>query len=139
MDVRNCRGCGKLYNYIGGTPLCPKCIKELDEKFSVVKQYIYDNPMATIQQISEENDVSIQQLNNWVREERLSFSEDSMIGIECENCGTMIRTGRFCQSCKEKLANSLSNAYRKEPQAPQKNIKENAKMRFLDSQGRLDL
>ena len=27
-------------------------------------------------------------------------------GIPCENCGRMIRTGRFCDECKTKLTNT---------------------------------
>jgi flagellar operon protein (TIGR03826 family) len=133
MDVRNCRGCGRLFNYLGGTPLCQACIKELDDKFGGVKQYIYDNPAASIQQVSEDNDVSIQQLNKWIREERLCFSENSAFGIECESCGAMIRTGRFCPACKDKLANTLGNAYEKEVPLQPKNPKDNPKMRFLDN------
>lgn len=133
MDVRNCRGCGRLFNYIGGTPMCPSCIKDLEEKFVVVKKYIYGNPLASIQQVSEDNDVSIQQINKWVREERLTFSENSVYGIECENCGAMIRTGRYCPACKDKLANALGSAYRKESKQPKKDSKENPKMRFLDN------
>lgn len=132
MDVRNCRGCGRLFNYIGGTPLCPACLKNLDDKFDMVKKYIYDNPSASIQQVSDENEVSIQQLNKWIREERLCFSENSVYGIECENCGTMIRTGRFCQSCKDKLASSLGSVYQKEAPVQPKSVKEGARMRFLD-------
>lgn len=132
MDVRNCRGCGKLFNYIGGEQLCPTCLKDLDVKFETVKQYIYDNPSASIQQISEENEVSIAQLKRWIREERLSFSEKSMIGLNCENCGTMIRTGRFCQACKDKLANTLGSVYRTEPEIRSKDPRANPKMRFLN-------
>ena len=45
MDVRNCRQCGKLYNYIGGSyrNLCPSCIKQLEDKFMEIKEYIRDN------------------------------------------------------------------------------------------------
>ena len=25
MDVRNCKGCGRLFNYYGGVPLCKAC------------------------------------------------------------------------------------------------------------------
>ena len=25
MDVRNCKQCSKLFNYIGGAPICPEC------------------------------------------------------------------------------------------------------------------
>ncbi len=132
MDVRNCRNCGRLFNYIGGIPVCPTCAKEVEEKFGVVKEYIRDNPKATIQQVSDDNDVSIQQINKWIREERLCFSEDSVVGISCENCGAMIRTGRFCASCKDKLASTLSSAYQKPTPVRQRDPRDSGKMRFLD-------
>jgi len=62
MDVRNCKGCSRLFNYIGGQPLCPECIKDLDVKFDEVRDYVYDHPRAPIQQVAEENDVSIAQI-----------------------------------------------------------------------------
>lgn len=133
MDVRNCKNCGKLFNYIGGQPVCPTCAKALDEKFAQVKEYIYTHPGAGMQEVSEENEISTAQIQKWIREERLSFAEDSMVGIECENCGTMIRTGRFCQSCKDKLANNLGNLYKEPEPVKKKNLKDNPKMRFLDS------
>ena len=56
MDVRNCRGCGRLYNYIGGSyrNLCPDCVRKLEEKFDIVKDYIEENHSATMNQISED-------------------------------------------------------------------------------------
>ncbi len=137
MDVRNCKNCGRLYNYVNGMPpLCNACMKALEEKFAVVKEYIYNHPGAGIQEVAEENDVSTMQLQKWVREERLAFSEDSPVGIECENCGAMIKTGRFCKACKDKLAHNLVNLYKKEdPPAKRKNFKDNpnSKMKFLDN------
>lgn len=134
MEVRNCKGCGKLFNYVTGPSICPRCTKELDDKFTEVKIYIYDHPGAGIQEVSETMEVSIGQIKRWIREERLEFSEQSMFGIECEKCGAMIRTGRFCHSCKEKLANNLSNIYR-EPEVEKKtDRRESAKMRFLSEQ-----
>ena len=133
MDVRNCRSCGRLFNYIGGAPLCPSCARELDQKFQVVKEYIYDNPSATIQQVSEDNEVSIQQIKKWIREERLCFSKDSVVGIECENCGAMIKTGRFCLVCKDKLANSLNSVYQNRQPQTQRDPRDSARMRFLDT------
>lgn len=132
MDVRNCRSCGKLFNYLGGVPLCPSCLRDLDKKFEVVKNYIYDHPEANIQEVAEENEVTVQQLRQWVREERLAFSADSLVGLECESCGTMIRTGRFCNLCKDKLANTLGNAYKKDDLKGPKDYRDRAKMRFLD-------
>lgn len=132
MDVRNCKDCGKIFNYLSGAPLCPACMKKLDDKYSIVKEYIYDNPGASIQQVSEENGVSVGQLKKWVREERLAFSDDSMVGIECENCGTMIRTGRFCSKCKDSMLNKLGNIYKEPVEEAKKSFKDNPKMRFLD-------
>ena len=80
MEVKNCRGCGRLFNYIGGGYLlCPACMDELDKKFTTVKEYIRENPKASLTQISEDNDVSVVQIERWVREERLVFADDERI------------------------------------------------------------
>ena len=94
MNVRNCKKCGRLYNYITGINLCPACREELEDKFQEVKEYIYDHPDASIQQISEDCEVEIAQIKRWIREERLTFSDNSVIGIECEVCGALIKIGR---------------------------------------------
>ena len=66
MEVRNCKNCGRLYNYIGGAyRLCPDCMKKLEEKFQEVKQYIEDNPRSDMRDISENCDVSTRQIEQW--------------------------------------------------------------------------
>ena len=134
MEVRNCKDCGKLFNYMGGVPVCTACSNKLEEKFAEVKAYIYDNPNCNINQVAEDNDVSVQQIKHWIREERLSFSDSSDIGIECEKCGAMIKTGRFCQKCKRNLENSFGNMYQKKVVAAPAKKKSggDARMRFLD-------
>ncbi len=135
MDVRNCKGCGKLFNYLSGPPLCPNCAQALDVKFEEVKEYVYDHPRCGIQEVSEEMDIPISQIKQWIREERLAFAEDSMIGLECEACGITIKTGRYCKNCKDKLAKGLGNLYHEDKPAPAqkpKDPRENPKMRFLN-------
>ena len=95
MDVRNCKKCGSIFNYLSGPPLCPTCIRKLDDIFDEVKEYIYDHPRVDMKEVSEVFDVSVQQIRQWIREERLSFAEDSMIGIDCESCGVTIKTDAF--------------------------------------------
>ncbi|MBE5926134.1 MAG: flagellar protein [Lachnospiraceae bacterium] len=134
MEVKNCRECGRLFNYIGGPKLCPACRDELEKKFNQVKEYIQEHRTAQMQQISDDNEVSVQQIKQWVREERLTFTEDSMIGVECEGCGRTIKTGRFCDGCKSEMARGFNNLYKKnEPQQRAKDPRERAKMRFLDN------
>lgn len=133
MDVRNCKGCGKLFNHIQGPPLCPTCAKSLDTKFEEVKEYVYDHPRVDMQEVSEVFEVSIAQIKQWIRDERLSFAEDSMIGLDCESCGVTIKTGRYCKSCKDKLTRGFQDLYQKpEPIQKPADPKEKSRMRFLD-------
>ena len=135
MEVRNCRGCGRLFNYIqGGSFLCQACLDELEEKFQVAKDFIRENKSASIHEVAEKADVSVKQIEKWVREERLIFAEDSPVGISCEKCGKMIRSGRFCESCKSSMANNLSEVYQEKKPEPvtKKPAKDTtARMRFL--------
>lgn len=131
MDTINCKNCGRLFIYQYGAPFCPKCMSILEEKFEKVKEYLYENPGASIQNTAEANDVSVQQIKKWVREERLEFTTDSSIGIDCEICGTMIKTGRFCRSCKDDLAMKLGKSFDKPiPEEVKKELKEKHIKRF---------
>ena len=113
MEVRNCKGCGRLYNYIGGSykNLCPDCVNKMEDKFGEVREYIEKNRNATMPMISKDCEVRMEQIERWIREERLFFSEDSPIGIDCENCGITIKSGRYCPACKSKMTNVLSDLY----------------------------
>ena len=136
MEVRSCKSCGKLYNYLGRTtPLCPACMKAMEDKFQIVKEYIRDNPGANITQVSDATEVSVKMIKHWVREERLTFAEGSGVGLECESCGANILTGRFCQNCKGKLQNEMGNILEQNKPKPveEKKRDASAKMRFLDS------
>ncbi|MCI8769866.1 MAG: flagellar protein [Lachnospiraceae bacterium] len=131
MDVRNCKKCGKLFNY-NGESLCQSCVKEMEDKFFEVRDYIYKNPTANMAIVAEENDIPIQQIKKWVRQERLIFSKDSGISIDCESCGKPILTGRYCKDCKGKMTNTFSSVYVEKPaeNKPNKNSSK-GKMRFL--------
>lgn len=134
MDVRNCRKCGRMFNYVSGAPICAACKEKLEEKFHEVKKYVSDHKTATIPMISEECDVDANQIRKWIREERLEFSEDSAIGLPCENCGAIIRSGRYCEKCKMEMANRFGEVLPKPKQTEikKKPTKDNPKMRFLD-------
>lgn len=134
MDVRNCKKCGRMFNYAMGPVVCPRCKEDLEEKFQEVKKYVYDHPGCGIQEVSDECEVSTQQIKQWLKEERLEFSSDSQVLINCEKCGAPIRSGRFCDKCKNDMTHNLQSAYKKAtaPVQKPKESKENPKMRFLD-------
>ena len=134
MNVRNCRKCGRLFNYAMGPIICPQCRDALEEKFKEVKAYISAHSGCGIQEVARECEVEVSQIQQWLREERLQFSEDSMVQLTCESCGTTIRSGRFCEKCKNEMANGFSNAIK--PTAPppveKKETKDAPRMRFLN-------
>lgn len=136
MEVKNCRGCGRLYNYMGGGYLlCQACMEELEEKFKQVKAYVEEHKGATMPEVADANDISVNQIERWIREERLSFGDDSPIGIDCEGCGTSIKSGRFCPACKDQLQRGFGNLYREEkPKIDRNSLRRDstARMRFLD-------
>ena len=113
MELQNCRNCKKLFNYITGEIICPVCRDKLEEKYNQVKAYVRENPGAHINVVSEECEVSIKQIKKWVREERLVFSDDSLVGLECERCGKIIHSGRFCKECAGGLSDAMEEAFRK--------------------------
>lgn len=136
MDVRNCKSCGNLFNYTGRN-ICPACVKKLEERFSTVKEYIRENPGASIAQVAEETEVSVNQIRNWIREERLILTEESAIGIECERCGKPIRFGKMCEDCKRKVTKDLKGIQNVVQKPEQRNGLENDgknRMRFLNKQ-----
>jgi methionyl-tRNA synthetase len=117
-----------------GPFICPTCREEKEAKFQQVKTYIQDHRGATVHEVSEECEVEVNQINQWISEERLQFSDDSPISVNCEKCGAMIRSGVYCEKCKAEMANNLSSAYKKEPvkvEEPKKKQSEKDKMRFL--------
>jgi flagellar operon protein (TIGR03826 family) len=137
MEVRNCKSCGRLYNYIGGSyrNLCPDCINKIEDKFIEVKDYIQDHKNATMPEISSECDVRIEQIEHWIREERLYFSDDSPIGIACESCGVTIKSGRFCPACKTKMSNVLSDLYSDDSKNRKSEVKRDSeRMRLLSKE-----
>lgn len=135
MNVRNCRKCGKLFNYVAGLPICPACKEKAEKSFQVVKKYIRENPRADIREVAQTCEVETSQIQQWIREERLEFTEDSPIKLPCENCGALIRAGKYCEKCKAAMAKNLSNAIDKPKTivqaAPDRRDTRN-RMRYLD-------
>lgn len=109
MDMRNCRRCGKLFAYVN-TPICPNCVKQDEDDFKRVKEYIYDHPKCSMAEVAQETQVSIKKITKFLRDGRLEIVEGMNFILECESCGAPIKTGRFCPKCTSDLGNSISGS-----------------------------
>ena len=117
MEVRTCKNCKKMFNYISGQPLCPVCRDLFEKKFQEVKAYIRETPGCSVAAVADAMDVSPNQIKQWIREERLQFSDAASSGIFCEQCNAPITGGRFCEACKKKMAATFSSVLDKPKEA----------------------
>lgn len=124
MELKVCKNCRRLFKYIYGPELCQDCVnlaseekndninkqettlirtivKEDKTKYEQVKDYIMAYPNATVAQISEAIDIPPTKLFEWIKDDRLEFSENSEYAwFTCEKCGAKIKSGRLCNRCK---------------------------------------
>ena len=135
MNVKNCKGCGRLFNYIGGLPLCQKCREDAESRFQEVKDYVRDHHGASIRQTSKDCCVEESQIRQWIKEERLTLEWDVEGGPVCRTCGASIPSGNQCDKCKAQLIMGLKAAGRQPAQQSQQQraSKDTPRMRFLDN------
>lgn len=134
MDIKTCRKCRKMFNYVMGESICPACKQKAEEEFQKVKAYVRQQPNASVSQVAEECEVTTDQIRQWLREERLYLTGESP-QLTCDGCGTMIMSGKLCDKCKNETINALKNISqsRVQKEAPVKKVSDGKnKMRFLD-------
>lgn len=107
-EFKNCKICGRVFTSVINEDLCRNC-REMEEKeFNRVKEYLYENPGATLTEIVTALGVSVKKIKKYLREGRLEIlGEGGNIILECERCGKAIKTGRFCNECQRELSIDL--------------------------------
>ncbi len=95
----------RIFNFMGNQ-FCPDCLRKKDEDFQVVRKYIYENPDATAEAISEDTGVDIKDILEFLKEGRLQLKHADGL-LVCEQCGVAIASGRLCDACKKSLNNDL--------------------------------
>ncbi|MDO3412087.1 flagellar protein [Saccharibacillus sp. CPCC 101409] len=120
MNLANCPRCGKLFvmNYKG---ICTNCMKDIEAEYEACVKYLRENKGANIQELSDETDVSIRQITTFIRDGRISIANAPNMGYPCEVCGTMLREGNMCESCRSKLTSDLREASKAQPQVKKSN------------------
>jgi flagellar operon protein (TIGR03826 family) len=134
-EVRNCRRCGRIFNYIGGAPICSNCKEQDEVEFRKIKEYLYENPRAALSEVSTVLDVSVEKIKRFLKEGRLEIvGDDGNFVLECENCGKSIRTGRFCEICEKELSGNLQTASKRMNDAISKmeSTRKSIGMRYLN-------
>ena len=132
VTIETCIKCKKLFHYAGfGTKFCPKCRDE-DEKIRArIKEFLRENGMANMYEISVATGVPEKMIKQYLKEGMLEIPEGSPIYLKCESCGCDIRSGRWCPACATRMSNELKGTFIAVGDVPKVPVMK-GKMRFLD-------
>ncbi|MGL4738814.1 MAG: flagellar protein [Cellulosilyticaceae bacterium] len=132
MEVKSCRRCNRLFQYVAGPVICPECKDEEEKIFVVVRDFIRDNKGVTMEEVCRETGVAISVIEKFLKQGRLEIAEDSPIKLACERCGVRIRSGRYCNTCKENIAKELGSMAEEIKSGTKGKEEVKARMRFLN-------
>ncbi|OOB80170.1 MAG: hypothetical protein BEN19_06325 [Epulopiscium sp. Nuni2H_MBin003] len=110
MEVKTCRECKKLFQYVSGKRVCPVCLKKHAQWLIDVKDYIREQPTCTINKIHEDIGVPIRIIEDFIRDGSLELSAGSSISVKCTMCGSPITKGKVCDKCNASRLNDMTNA-----------------------------
>ncbi|WIV12055.1 TIGR03826 family flagellar region protein [Proteiniborus sp. MB09-C3] len=110
MNIKNCKKCNRIFAN-DSFDLCPICRNSDVEEFKAVKDFLYDNPGADIQTVSEVTGVDTKKILKFLREGKLEITDSSPnLILDCERCGAPIKTGKFCNKCISEMEREFRGA-----------------------------
>ncbi len=79
---------------------CEDCKHVMYDDYGKVRNFIEAHPGARSSDVSAMTGVSQFSIRQMLRENKLEISSSSPSFLKCEQCGTNIRSGRFCKQCE---------------------------------------
>ena len=110
MQAINCPRCGKVFTQIKSS-ICPVCEKTEEETFQLLKTYLNENPESTLNEVSEGTGVTPKKILRFIREGRLEITKGMQNDVRCDVCGCPIPKGRYCDECKIKLNQNITEMF----------------------------
>jgi len=108
LNLANCPKCGRLM-VKGLKNLCPNCLQDIEEQYQKCLKYLRENRQCSLVELSESTGVSVGQITKFIREGRISIADHPNMAYECEVCGTPIREGNLCESCRIRLTRDINH------------------------------
>lgn len=104
-----CTVCGKQFKADAISLLCFECRKSDQHLFGIIRDFLYDNPGASVNEVVQFTGVTSSVVLKYLREGRIE-TIGSIKLLNCEVCGKPIAYGTQCQECKQKLTHSFQSA-----------------------------
>lgn len=119
MEPANCAKCGKFFMKTVRA-VCNECIKDDEERFEIVRAFVKEHPNRTVREVSEECDVSVRRIIQYIREGRLEASPGIQTEITCSKCGVPIKRGRMCERCAKEIGEDVASMKKEDKPDPAK-------------------
>ena len=113
MAIRVCPHCQLPFVQQRDEEVCPNCMSEGENQFRIIKEYLYAHPGASATELVQELDVTIRQIQHYLREDRLHVVGEGFTGLKCDLCGKAIQTGRYCEHCEKDAAAKKKRDFQK--------------------------
>lgn len=111
---RSCQKCGHKVEAIApGTYQCISCGFKHYDQYRTIRNFLEDGP-KTVTEIMKGTGFDRKTVENYIREEKLETPYGAEIMLACSMCGTAIRTGFLCDSCKKLKPNTERETRRME-------------------------
>jgi hypothetical protein len=107
-------------------------VKELEHHYETCVEYLRKNKGTNIQELSDATEISIKEITRFIREGRISIANAPNMMLPCEVCGTLIREGHMCDSCRARLTKDLANAAKESTPAQQTQQRHDSAYRAVD-------
>ncbi|NLY91500.1 MAG: MerR family transcriptional regulator [Firmicutes bacterium] len=130
MSLRNCKRCGKLFDFQGHS-VCQTCLVKDTDDFAKIWEYLSQNPSAAVLELSRATGVDPVVINRFRREGRLVIDPKKGEKLFCASCGKQINEGRFCSDCANQLRMEMLAANNE--LAMQAEVKMKGKVHTMDS------
>ena len=106
--LRQCAECGKVFYSPWNYTVCDKCRAKINDKEEQIREFVMKNCNATIVEIAEEFEVSVNFVRRMIDEGKLDLKKTEP--IRCRGCGAEIATGNYCAKCRDKMKHQIEVA-----------------------------
>ncbi len=125
--IRNCKRCGRVF-LSTGHPVCRECLAKEDGQFIKVKHYLAEHPGAGVQETSDETEVPLDVVVEFLRQGLLVTGDGADGWLVCMVCKKPITRGRLCPNCEAALG--AGTKFRSQQQRGQGEAQAQAKARM---------
>lgn len=99
----NCNVCHCMLNgRKDGYYQCPKCGEIYKDNLAKVKEYLFNNPDTSFEEIIENTNVPEEALQYFIDNKLIVIPNTNKNFTTCRICGRFIVKGRFCNTCSFK-------------------------------------